>query len=204
MKGNSTLEPQESEKFNSQSRFLTLGDSRLVEMKGAASVFAREVETKQRPRWLSLLGASGSGKTFLARELFKFAAPRCPHSGVRLGVTSSAPSTDFATIDEIEENAKPPQPHTRDYLRSLANEWFLVIDDLGDDHDPSGYMVNVISRLLDRRLGKWTVITSNLSHSQISQDLDARIASRMIRGGSQILEITVPDFWERDIHSQQS
>ena len=43
--------------------------------------------------------------------------------------------------------------------------------------------------LLNSRLGRWTVITSNVNLQGIAEDIDGRIASRMIRGGSVVVEV---------------
>src|SRR5258707_11634468 len=55
-------------------RFETFGEKKLCEMLAAAQDFVRDMATGAAPRWLSLLGRSGTGKTQLARgisRLFK-------------------------------------------------------------------------------------------------------------------------------------
>jgi DNA replication protein DnaC len=53
-------------------RFETFGEKKLREMLAAAQDFVRDMATGAPPRWLSLLGRSGTGKTHLARGISRF------------------------------------------------------------------------------------------------------------------------------------
>ena len=52
--------------------FETLGEKKLCEMLSAAKDYIREMGIGATPRWLSLLGWSGTGKTHLARGISRF------------------------------------------------------------------------------------------------------------------------------------
>jgi len=52
--------------------FETFGEKKLCEMLSAAQDFVRDLATGAAPRWLSLLGLSGTGKTHLARRITRF------------------------------------------------------------------------------------------------------------------------------------
>ena len=52
--------------------FQTFGEAKLCEMLGAAEDFIRDMAIATAPRWLSLLGRSGTGKTHLARSITRF------------------------------------------------------------------------------------------------------------------------------------
>jgi DNA replication protein DnaC len=68
----------------------------------------------------------------------------------------------------------------------------LVIDDIGAEHG-SEYGTQKLLELLDRRAGKWTFITSNLTMERFAE-LDNRIASRLIRGHNRVLQIVTQDY----------
>ena len=52
--------------------FQTFGEAKLSEMLDAAKDFIRDMAIGTAPRWLSLLGRSGTGKTHLARSITRF------------------------------------------------------------------------------------------------------------------------------------
>lgn len=78
-------------------------------------------------------------------------------------------------------------------LDDLCQLSFLVVDDIGAEHG-SAFINSKLYDLCARRETKWTVFTGNLSLSDIEQQIDARIASRMIRNGSVVVDVNVPDF----------
>lgn len=71
---------------------------------------------------------------------------------------------------------------------------FLVVDDVGANRDNTGYVTGRLGNLLGERAGKWTVVTSNLTMEQISERLDTRIASRLVRGNNRVVEIDCIDY----------
>jgi chromosomal replication initiation ATPase DnaA len=52
--------------------FQTFDEAKLSEMLDAAKDFIRDMAIGTAPRWLSLLGRSGTGKTHLARGITRF------------------------------------------------------------------------------------------------------------------------------------
>jgi hypothetical protein len=62
-----------------------------------------------------------------------------------------------------------------------------------------GMSASKLYDVLESRLGKWTVLTANVSLSQIGELLDPRIASRMIRNNSVVVDVNLPDWNLRDI-----
>lgn len=73
-------------------------------------------------------------------------------------------------------------------LDKYSRQGLLVIDDLGAEKI-SDWSRQVLYLLVDRRYRnmKQTIITSNLSHSQIAEFLDDRIASRLCEMGITIV-----------------
>ena len=114
-----------------------------------AQWFINDVVNKVRPRrWLSLLGASGIGKTHLAEAardaLFK-ERPSLPIQFWKWQkVVSMLRSGDWAFIE---------------YL--VKEVYVLILDDVGAENT-SPAILSALNRVVDGRLGKWTMITSNL------------------------------------------
>ena len=81
-------------------------------------------------------------------------------------------------------------------FQSCADADFLVLDDLGAEY-ATEFSQRQLASMLDQRLGKWTLITSNLSMAEIS-DIDVRIADRMIRGGNKVVEIDCVSYAMRE------
>lgn len=73
---------------------------------------------------------------------------------------------------------------------------FLVLDEVFAERDTTGFATEHLTTLLCSRVGRWTVITSNLGLAEI-QKYDMRLASRMIRGGSMVVEVNTKDFSSR-------
>jgi len=79
----------------------------------------------------------------------------------------------------------------------LCNDWFVALDDIGAER-ASDFSVSKLDRIIDARLGKWTVITCNFTREQIAEHMDVRIASRLGRGENVIVDdINVPDYSTR-------
>jgi len=54
-----------------------------------------------------------------------------------------------------------------------------------------------VKKLTHKRLDHWTIITSNWSQKEIAEEVDTRIASRIIRSGSKVIELNTTDYWAR-------
>ena len=70
--------------------------------------------------------------------------------------------------------------------------WFLVLDDVFGASDPRNFGGRV-SDMLAERVGKWTILTSNLTMPELASK-DRRLASRMIRDGSVVVENETKDY----------
>lgn len=78
-------------------------------------------------------------------------------------------------------------------LDDLCHLNFLVVDDIGAEYG-TDFINSKLYELCSRRENKWTVFTANLSLSDIEQRIDTRVASRMIRNGSVVVDVDVTDF----------
>lgn len=63
------------------------------------------------------------------------------------------------------------------------------LDDNGAERDTTGFASEQLNTLLGCRADKWTILTSNLSLSQLG-DIDPRIADRMIRSPNIIVQLS--------------
>lgn len=171
--------------------FDTGGDPQLIAMLSKARRFVMDYKAGASGRWLSLLGTSGAGKTFLAdivREKTK-QAWRVGSGEDSFIQYTRWPKHHWPTIGE----------------RMLGGEWDLwemiaeqdecVIDDIGADNDPKKTITDKLCKIAEMRLGKWTVFTSNLTLGDIARQLDQRISSRMNgRNGNECVSVDVIDY----------
>lgn len=132
-------------------------------------------------RWVSLLGASGCGKTHLAlaaRDTLKAQGRR-----VRYRRWGDA-------LGQMLDGDWELMPY-------LINSPILILDDIGAEYAGSPRMNQLnaakLLELLEGRLGKWTLLTSNLNEEHIAERLDVRIASRLYRGQNVLVDMTEAD-----------
>ncbi len=137
----------------------------------------------RRKRWVSLLGASGCGKSHLGRMVVEvLLASGCSEREVQFWGWTKAMERILAD---------------RGVMRWLIDLPVLVLDDIGSSYDASekarALNASLLYELLEGRLGKWTVITSNLAPGNIAERLDVRIASRLYRGLNEIVDMAQAD-----------
>lgn len=129
--------------------------------------------------WLTLLGTSGAGKTLLARRVFRW------------WTESSRLYGRWISWAKFVEDSKPSLP--AEQWADIREAFFLVIDDFGAARDPNGYAAGLLHGIMEARLGKWTLLTSNMNGEEIAK-MDGRIASRLVRGGSIAVAVDVTDY----------
>ena len=153
-------------------------DDQLERMVAAMGRFIRDIKDGAPPRWLSLLGPSGAGKTHLAKRITRWAR-------------TTGNAVHFCSWRAFGEEML-----TGDYSRTerLRDDWLVALDDIASKRDKSGIASDKLDSTLDARLGRWTVITANLTLAQIAEQLDQRIASRMLRGGSEVVSVNAADW----------
>ena len=174
-------------KFAEWLEFQTFGDAELELIVQGCWEWQQAFANRQPPRWLSILGKSGTGKTHCADKLFKWA------------VTKS----DFSRAEFIHKKILWPDFVQRlragnGYeMRDDLKRWpVLFLDDIGSERDTTGFATEELVTLLLTRMGRWTIITSNKTPEAISA-IDERIYSRMIRGQNICLGVNTKDFSER-------
>jgi hypothetical protein len=185
------------------SPFQVLNSHSRAEMALVARVFCAEIQARAKPRWLSLLGPSGIGKTMLARAVMQFVKQQASFYRIPAPAGDVVQQHRYAWVNwrlackqmragdfSVSEELCVPQKD-RDYAI-----WFAVVDDVGaGDEVDKGYLKNTLETIVDARLGAWTLFTSNLLLDQIGERLDRRIASRMLRDGNVVVEApNLPDW----------
>lgn len=166
-------------------------EPKLAEMQAAAQRFADEIASGMPPRWLTFTGKPGIGKTHLARCLSRWFDSRgCYHM---VGGCRVARSQGFAKWRTLSTDLRNGDWRLVD---DLCERYFLVLDDIGADFQGgTGAVQAALDRLIDERIGKWTVLTTNLPHAEVATTLGTRVASRMIRDGNVIIDAPTVRDW---------
>lgn len=178
---------QLNQKFADWLKFETFSDPELEKIVIACQEWADAFKSKAAPRWLSLIGSSGVGKTHCAERLWDWAYRR----------------SDFSKTDFIPHRIYWPDFIQRlragngFELRNDLKKWpVLFLDDIGAERDPSGFAAEELNTLLGCRMDRWTLITSNRDAEGLKAT-DARIASRIIRGLNICVAVNAKDFSTR-------
>lgn len=77
---------------------------------------------------------------------------------------------------------------------SMRGDFFVAFDELGVERDPTNFISNAVSEFCENRIGKWTMFATNFTLSEIAEQMDARIASRMVRDRNQVVAIKARDY----------
>jgi len=88
-----------------------------------------------------------------------------------------------------------PRLRNGDYflLDDIRDCHLLFLDDFGTER-PTEFALEKLYEIIESRNRKWTILTANLSVEQIGSRMDNRIASRLIRGGSVVVDVQAQDF----------
>jgi len=172
-------------------RFETFGEKKLCEMLAAAQDFVRDMATGAAPRWLSLLGRSGTGKTHLARGISRFFKAEASIYIDRVTGAHLSRQGGFIGWRKIVDQLRNGEYGIMD---AVCNDWFVALDDIGAER-ASDFSVSKLDQIIDARLGKWTVITCNFTREEIAEQMDVRIASRLGRANNVIVDnISILDY----------
>lgn len=137
-------------------------------------------KSRETPRWISMLGKTGTGKTHCGRRLWNYASERCQWKNVAC-VQSEIYWPKFVS----DLRAGNGFNQMTDMM-----EWpVLFLDDVGAERDMTGFASEQLNTLMGCRSDRWTIITSNLSLSQLGS-IDPRISDRMIRQPNLFVELT--------------
>ena len=158
----------------------THNDPQLEGMVNACGQFAVDFKNGSPPRWLTLLGNTGTGKTHCARRVWE-----------NLYRRSNWKHCDFVPVEiywpQFASDLRAGIAYER--LRDLFAWPVLFLDDIGAERDTSGFVSENLNTLFGCREKRWTIITSNLTLKQIA-DFEPRIADRMIRKPNTVVELS--------------
>lgn len=141
--------------------------------------FSMGIRDRREPRWLSLLGTTGTGKTHCAKQLWTKLRNRLP------GTSEYQPS--FIYWPQFVNELRGGEAYG--LVRDMQRWPLLCLDDVGAERDTTGFASEHLNTLLGCRAGKWTILTSNLNLEQLGV-VDNRIADRIIRQPNLFVELS--------------
>jgi DNA replication protein DnaC len=157
------------------------------ECASAAAEAVRFVESvlQSRPAWCSLLGVSGAGKTMLSKAANHYLRGRGMKSRFIRWITivDYMRKGDFGVIDFV------------------CDAPIAFIDDIGAGYETEMSKAKILE-IAERRTGKSTFWTSNLTAEQIAEQIDVRVASRMVRGNNRIFQFMECPDWSLQNYNQ--
>lgn len=128
--------------------------------------------------WLTMFGVPGCGKTMLA----KLARHTLKEKGLEVQLWN---------WPRVWRMCLDGEWGILDHLMNLP---ILILDDVGAEFTGSNKTSELNSARLyeiaESRLGKWTLITSNLTPQQMDRSLGSRFVSRIFRGNSVVNDMT--------------
>lgn len=161
-------------------RIQTLNDPQLFNLVDLSARFVLRYMHDEKPSWLSILGTSGTGKTHCAKRIWDFMWDRFSWSDFEF---ITRPIYWPALIRDLRGGLRYGE------LTELSRWPVLMLDDIGAERDTTGFACEQLNTLLGCRVGKWTIITSNLHIEQLAA-IDPRISDRIIREpGNQCVDL---------------
>jgi DNA replication protein DnaC len=145
------------------------------ECRTAAAEVIRFIESTMSggKQWCALVGVSGVGKTMLARAANQYLSEHGKNARFLRWITivDYMRKGDYGVIDHVCE-AK-----------------VAFIDDIGAGYETALSKAKILE-IAERRTGKPTFWTSNLTAQQIADQIDVRVASRMVRDGNRVFQFS--------------
>lgn len=155
--------------------------------------FCSAVMNRENPKhWLSLLGPSGIGKTYILKQAFDFL-----RVNMRI-ITKTHADGRHSMRGPNAAHIKPLEDLTDfNAARDYARYDLIYIEDIASGGENKLIRSRVLE-LLQLRSGRWTMLCANLYREAIEAYFDGRIASRLKRDGGIMVELPneTPDFWD--------
>ena len=147
-------------------------------------------------RTVIIFGENGSGKSRLAKQICRWASLTAqfmpmvnrPDLGDQTGLAFPLYHHWPSIVDEFQKRQDIGA------VDELMNCSLAVIDDIGAEHDPSGFGREQLYLLLSRREFRWNLFTTNFAPGQWDEKFERRIASRLFRNTEHIDLSMVPDY----------
>lgn len=167
-------------------------------MLGNAQDFVSLIHAKAQPRWISLLGSCGAGKTMLGNLILGWVKKR--YDGRIDKERTTTQHIYRYNMGMLKWVDCMNWMLNRDYgwVEQAKTDWLVFIDDIGvktaGSDKVQAMAAGKLFEILEARREKWTILTSNLMLVDISKNIDARVASRMLRNESLVTEVEVMDY----------
>lgn len=163
-------------------------------VKSLCIAYARNFSLKngQQPKNLLIFGETGIGKSHLSISILKVVMEK-EYSGlfISLPLLLTLIKNTYSKYDDSGLTAV-------DILNKMKEIDLLVIDDMGAEAG-SNHDIQKVFELLDSRLGKPTIFTTNLKHDQFTEVFGVRNTSRILKN-SFILKLDGSDYRKKDVN----
>jgi chromosomal replication initiation ATPase DnaA len=165
-----------------------------AELVAAADGFCSAVLNRETPRWLSALGPSGIGKTFLLQQVFNFLKNEAWNARWKMPTATGQRTPMIAHIS--------PAIHLNDWKspKDYAGHDLIYLEDIGAgqglEKGAGAVLRGRIAELLQLRSNKFTLLCANMGREALTEHFDGRIGSRLGRDESVVIEFPedTPDF----------
>lgn len=165
----------------------------------AVQRFCSDALNNRAPYWLTILGPSGVGKTFVLKQAYRYL--RAGGDGWPIPIPYRKDGSERRSTCEHVIPARDLEDYRA--AREYAHPDLVYVEDIGSgaglEKGSGAVLKGRIAEMLQLRTGKWTMLDANMSRAEIADKIDPRIASRLKRDGSILIEIPadVPDFSDR-------
>lgn len=160
--------------------FKTFGDRTLETLFKRVSEFVITAPNAM----LTISGPTEVGKTHLLKKAFEFFTTFKPSNLKR---NFGYPLVIYSTWENIVKDCFSDH----DYIDRLEKCGALIIEDFLSENSNNNYTIaayEIAYKLINKRVGKFTLIDTNKSESDI-EAIDVRILSRLNRSGGKIISI---------------
>lgn len=165
-----------------------------VEVKKLCMAYARSFSLKsgQPPKNLLIFGDTGIGKSHIAVSILKVVMEK-EYSGlfISLPLLLTLIKNTYSKYDDSGLTAA-------EILKKMKDIDLLVIDDMGAEAG-SNHDIQKIFELLDSRLGKPTIFTTNLKGDQFTETFGKRNTSRILKN-TFILKMDGEDYRKKGVN----
>lgn len=163
---------------------LEVNDPRVQEMADAVEQLAEKwfVNASREDCRVVIVGNPGCGKTHAASALCDWAG-RAAMRAYEQGHWSGPPSVEFRRWPDVCARIEAAAVTFMELKQELTEPTLLILDDIGAETDRfrSGTATSLLAAVLDARLQRFSLLTTNISPDQWSLRWDARVADRLLR-----------------------